>query len=96
MTKHTNIAPATPLPWFDCSMNWVRQVDREPNAPQRNMAQDSLYAAAACNAYPKLVEALREAINSLDDLMRAPKVKHFRQEEATRFASLLRELGEVE
>ena len=52
--------PATPLPWFDCGMNWVRQVDQEPNAPQRNMAQDSLYAAHAANAYPHLVDALKQ------------------------------------
>lgn len=62
--------------------------------PSKEEMQQAAYLAHACNAYPKLVEALREATESLDDLLRAPKAKHFRQEEATRFYALLRELGE--
>lgn len=47
--------PATPLPWFDCRMNWVRQEDGEPNSPESNMKSDGDFACHAANAYPKLV-----------------------------------------
>lgn len=95
--------PASLLPWEARESLTGASIDHVYSAGARNGAksigcfkqsEDAAFALHAANAYSKLVEALREATESLDDLMRAPKAKHFRQEEATRFYALLRDLGE--
>jgi hypothetical protein len=64
--------PATPLPWYRVTAD--RNVQLTPNSSGDvvtaqihgsisgiDAAQDVAYIAHACNAYPKLVEALRAA-----------------------------------
>jgi hypothetical protein len=55
MTKHT---PATPLPW-EHSMQYVQAVEGHMSLAHCYGGGNSSYIAHACNAYPKLVEALR-------------------------------------
>lgn len=73
-TKHQ---PATPLPWTTGQM------------PARWPERDQMYAAHAANAYPKLVEALRQMCDYADSSV-SPVA--FRAEKFAR--ALLRELGE--
>lgn len=86
--------PATPLPWKTLADIVVSVGGKSEitvadfmGALEPRLA-NSAYAAHACNAYPKLVEALREACFDL------------RRHEATVSASeaeqVLRELGELE
>jgi hypothetical protein len=86
VTKHT---PATPLPW-------THQATRKPmmplvaangewiSSPYNRVGdiEDFEYIAHAANAYPKLVEALREVIAGRYEA------------DASRARALLRELGE--
>lgn len=101
METNTNTAvrPATPLPWYAERGNVdVVTADGEfiatslqPDSGVATQSEytDAAYIAAACNAYPKLVEALRsslELIYSAGDLADCEQYK--------RAAALLRELGE--
>ena len=84
--------PATALPW---------EVDEEATVCGNNSAvaftrrresaymdEDAAYIAHACNAYPKLVEALREAIGGMEDFGAGDM--------RSRAIAALRELGEEE
>jgi len=89
-------APATPLPWAnqpgdDSSHGVLSNWRGEPFEVAANAAPtDAAYIAHAANAYPRLVEALREASVSINS-----KVVGYERERMNRWISLLRELGEV-
>ena len=59
--------PATPLPWcIDAGDNVIRGGETyifhlAANFKNNGMAADTRYALHACNAYPRLIYALREA-----------------------------------
>jgi hypothetical protein len=88
--KHT---PATPLPYFTNGPRHLqaqgRLGDIRPRViaqftPRDEYQQDAAYIAHAANAYPKLVEALREACFQFTDRVKMME----------RHRALLRELGE--
>lgn len=72
-------APATPLPWRTVA-SYQPATKREEMSPYLLAADgdnvaasalrgvdDAAYIAHACNAYPRLVEALRNCIAEIDD-----------------------------
>lgn len=85
-TKHQ---PATPLPWVFDDARGVIRMETGPhiaNLTVRSGDADGPYLAHAANAYPKLVEALRELQATLGaDFLDCPLGKA---------RTLLRELGE--
>ncbi len=95
MTKHT---PATPLPWETlpaARSNLVHVETSTDHAPVCSLpkarADDAAYIAHAANAYPKLVEALRDAANGLDTTGQTTPQSNAARNNAR---ALLRELGE--
>jgi len=92
--KHT---PATPLPWSQPSrygntmFELQRPVDEHTTVQgpilKNCTLQDAAYIAHAANAYPKLVEALREQLTAYMGDFGPDHV-------ATRHYALLRSLGE--
>ena len=62
-TKHT---PATPLPWVHINGSVVGQPAKRSGYSDKDRARDDSYRAHAANAYPKLVEALRDLMLRCD------------------------------
>lgn len=56
--------PATKLPWDQIAMA-VFESHGEKKVAQCSSTADASYVRHACNAYPKLVEVLKEAIADL-------------------------------
>lgn len=93
--------PATPLPWIVNQRNRIiAAADYRAIANcvhGINAEQDAAYIVHACNAYPRLVEALREARNEMRETWQ--KSNALRDSVAAgnmmrRFDEVLRELGE--
>ncbi len=94
-TKHK---PATPLPWSEGEDRQGRRRIFGPDGiecaralwkvvkTKQQVSQNRVYIAHAANAYPKLVAALREASECLDDWSD--------DDTRSRAIALLRELGE--
>lgn len=81
--------PATPLPWGEDDNTLDLVLSQNPAS--RSVSVSYLYHAA--NAYPKLVEALRECKSYLDAL---PAREHEASSETyVQIKTLLRELGEL-
>ncbi len=95
MTAHK---PATPLPWAAQPIgvagknNDIPISSIEPNVTDATHAQDAAYIAHACNAYPRLVEALRQALDFIAD--RSDDLDEGEQHAVGSADALLRELGE--
>ena len=90
----TNCKPATPLPWKSVQADqgsfstfWILDEEREDADVDD---QNADYIAHAANAYPKLVEALRNALEQIDH--QAASAAGWPDSENARI--LLRELGE--
>ncbi len=96
----TNMKPATPLPWRVTAV----EPDRYPAYPIKSGSRlvalvhirasgkadaDADYIAKACNAYPKLVEALRTLID-------ADREGELCNDQFAAAIDILRELGEVQ
>ncbi len=63
------IKPATPLPWYDDGRYVVQHAPDNPRPiriAECHDAQHAAYIVAACNAYPELVAALRDALPALN------------------------------
>ena len=71
-TKHS---PATPLPWQAAAggkdVYWLVNNPTEPYAAKtvgEHAEQDAAYIAHACNAYPTLVERIRNSLLAHDEM----------------------------
>src|SRR3990167_468018 len=102
-TKPMKIAPATPLPYApqDVSSQYFLTGLDHDGLTQLRVAEfilraDRAYIAHAANAYPKLVEALRDAIARHADLLRRVdgELAQSFKDAGERRRALLRELGE--
>lgn len=79
--------PATPLPWRTNQVAKALGGGAILMLPEVTLAgQNAAYIAHACNAYPKLVQALRECLGAISN--RECPTTHERS------STLLRELGE--
>ena len=109
MTATKQVKPATPLPWthsgaaIRCpgypqangSFTLACTGDDEtPHNDAQAQKSDAAYIVAACNAYPKLVEALRATVQTADEFAQEHQLAG---ESAciTVARALLRELGEA-
>ena len=77
--------PATPLPWFSMVDNVFAGDARDMKTtrfvadiqgPLEQRLKDATYIAHAANAYPKLVEALPQAIHALRASLRGVPVRN--------------------
>lgn len=90
-----NNKPATPLPWIVnkkdeiCSAKDFYDVAKFVRYAG---AQDAAYAAHACNAYPRLVAALRDAMSYADYC--ANNGGQQADRDHARFSALLADIGE--
>ncbi len=98
MTKHQ---PTTPLPWNmqDGGRSNLAHVEREADGTQvcsinKKRVKDAAYIQQSCNAYPKLVEALRVQCARWEELEKVVFGSDGWKEAEGR--ALLRELGEQE
>lgn len=96
MTKH---APATPLPWHNATLRTEQEHESgavgTPYGRFRvNHNKDAAYIAHAANAYPRLVEALRDALALLDEIHAPSRAFWSGAPARDRGRTLLRELGE--
>lgn len=86
-TKHT---PATPLPWIADARaliardNYTFAIVGNPATEVVDDQSDARYIAHACNAYPRLVEAVRELLDWADS----------KDQRVISIRAILRELGE--
>jgi hypothetical protein len=88
-TKHT---PATPLPWGEIRDDYEIAPAFYSNDNERRLA-DLEFAQHAANAYPKLIEALREMTNvAIKAIARTNSDNGIEVAEDSR--ALLRSLGE--
>lgn len=94
----TNIKPATPLPWKRVANGRVLSIpDYGQVTSSDTYPRDAAYIVHACNAYPKLVEALREwlanaSLGARYSLQAESRAIH--NDEELRIRALLRELKE--
>lgn len=92
--------PATPLPWKVSGLGYLsdgkKVLARTESAPTQYQQridlcmEDAAYIAHAANAYPRLVEALRQMVGAMHQM---DKGHHG---DVLAAAALLRELGELE
>lgn len=93
--------PATPLPWTAYAMGdriEVYQDDGQGNGDAINVTTrdgqpNAAYIAHAANAYPKLVQALRDAAEAIQNPMGARRSKDGAAAAAN---ALLKKLGEAQ
>jgi hypothetical protein len=87
--------PATPLPWLPHNM-WIGGNAKGPYAypvgvDSDTAAQNAAYIAHACNAYPKLVEAL---LAEREEHKRFIDTDGYHAQRISSINALLAELGE--
>ena len=101
--KGKAVAPATALPWHHYGDSLRVQQQNDYTVALVEDPNDGPYIVRACNAYPKLIAALREMSEMYSHawdrvggglVMMEPSVNRFDDANETA-ANLLRELGEM-
>jgi len=84
--------PATPLPWGtdkDGKRLYAGDAAAYGCVAETASRQNAAYIVAACNAYPQLVEALRDCLRAMGTSEISYEAKRKRTESAMRAASAL-------